>query len=786
MLEHLRTTMAFSKSFVKRVQTLDGDKWKAHIVNPMLYHFFSNSEKGQIGTIGLPFAAEELRFSAGLRTGVAAGLKCKRTDKPILDYFTIFGEDTFPISNFLEPSYQKSLVLNVETTTQQGNLAKYIAEKIDMFAGFVDAHKARGDGTDCKQTVQLFKQQIKGGTKAISYSSFDSIVDGDKVDFKLIVAGKWDAKTTDWNAINAHISENNAGDKRIIHVENISPGSWLLKTDTDCEFMVGQLDKQDILDLAAMYDASKSRMKVDTIEDKKVRFEFVDRMLWMITESAFDKLNAHMAYNSLKEFTSQHQNRTGIHHSAPSGAAGTISNISKIGSQTFDSGLTCEMFQIRMPLSTLAKLGRVERTIASKAGQESLQRLPDGNHCKKMAKAIEREKRFHLPVFAFLPSGTDVHPNNQTITFHGQHDSIPYQWLIVDGQHRMLSHYYLRKNSLTPADYTRLTEQFTIDICAYVPPQAADQAKIREAQTEIFYQINYLGKQPDSNLRIYHESHMLKRPSSFVWENEKTKDRHKMLAMRFFSHLNKTLHASNPAVFHDPVFDVLLTGQGMKISSLLTYLSPYFDFGTKFQKNGTNWDVVSRKNKSLHPTLNWKKKDNTMIWGEPNSTPYLAKKSIQGPHPSECDAELKQLAEDFVSWLKNLDVKKKPDGNDAANWADGIFSWITLEGAKSHYLAALWIIFVHDYGVKGTIHDGNLEVDKWKSTKITGTSFGISDTNQKAIGRAICRNPLWRPISRAQPQIKEIGKYIISVAGGYNFDATVIADAQTLDILNFA
>ena len=778
---------SFPKDFVKRVQTLDGDKWKEHVINPMLYHFFSNSEDGT-STMGLPFAAEELRFSKGLVTGVAGDLVCKVSDKPKLDYFVIFGEDAFPISNFSEhQSNQKSLVLNVETTTQKTNLPKYIASKIEMFATFVDAHESRSDGSDCKKTVELFQQQLKGNTKNISYSSFDSIVDGTKVDFKLIIAGNWDKKSDDWNAISAHISTV-SGSKRVQHVADISTGSWKVKTNTNCEFMIGQLDQQDVLDFAAMYDASKSKMAIIEPAEKKVRFEFVDRMLWMVTESAFDELNAHMSYNSLKEYTSLAANKTGIQHSAPSGAIGTISNISKIGTQTFDSGLVCDMYQIRLPLSTLARLGRVERTIASKAGEENLQRIPDGSHCKKMAEAIERKKRFHLPVFTFLPRGTDIHPTNQTIKFHGAHETIPFQWLIVDGQHRMLSHYYLRRDTLSPAEYTSITEDFEIDVCAYVPPVGADPAKIREAQTEIFYQINYLGKDPDQLLKIYHESHMLKRPSAFVWETgRRIKDRHKMLAMRFFSHLNKELNDANSTVFEDPVFDVLLTGQGMKISSLLTYLSPWFDFGTKFQKNTHGgWDVVSRKNKSLHPTLGWKRGRDTMIWGAPNCSPYLVKQCIQGPHPSECDAELKQLAKDFTKWLEYLDVKKKPDGHAATNWADGIFSWICLEGAKSHYLAALWRIFVHDYGVKGSIHHGNTEVDNWKTTKIGTTKFGISKTNQAAIGRAICRDSAWRPLTSASGQIKEIGKYIVTDTGGYNFDAAVIADGHTLSIAEFA
>ena len=118
---------SFAKHFVKRVQTLDGDKWREYIINPMLYHFFSDSEDGTSDTMGLPFAAEELRFSKGLVTGVGGDLVCKVSDKPKLDYFVIFGEDSFPISNFLEHnSNQKSLVLIIIAPKKTRGMILYI------------------------------------------------------------------------------------------------------------------------------------------------------------------------------------------------------------------------------------------------------------------------------------------------------------------------------------------------------------------------------------------------------------------------------------------------------------------------------------------------------------------------------------------------------------------------------------------------------------------------------------------------------------------------------------
>ena len=776
---------SFSKSFLKRAQTLNGDKWKEYLINPMLYFFLSGSEeKDQTGDgkTGHPFAASEFRLSESLWK-VGASSACKITD-PKPDYLTVFGNQAIPITNMegwlIEP---RSLVLNVETTTQQSSRAKYIAKKICIFAKIVDAHMARADGTSAKETIELLRSQTKGSGKDIPYDKFQSIDDGDKVDFRLIVATDWDKKILDWNAINTHIDDN-AGVKRVVLCAggDIHRGAWKVETDNGCEFLVGQLDMSDVFDLAAVYDAAHGgatpRIIVKEADERELRYEFTDRMLWSITESAFGLNHAHMAHHDLHQYSLPGQGKTGFQHQMLSGGAGSISAISELDKQKFDTGLECDMFQIRVPLGVLARMGRVERTIASRENKESLQRNPNGTHCRKMAQDLGRGKRFHLPVFAFLPKGTDINISNQTIVHSGP-DLVPYQWLIVDGQHRMLSRYFLRKGDLNPAEFQRLKNQFTVDIIAYVPPDSASDAKIRQAQTEIFYQLNYLGLDPNPNLKILHESHMSKRPSNWTWEDDmKTKPR--MMVMKWFTHLNKALNDKNGTVFLDPVFDVQLTGQGMKLSSIMTYLQKYFDFGVKFESDGAGgWRPKSRKNKSLHPVVGFKKSGDAVIWGVAGCTPYLAKNGRQGPHPSECDAELKKIADSFVTWLEELDVNIKPGGTAAADWVEGIFSWINLENAKSHYLAALFRIFVHDYGKEHTLHDSESEVSNWISTKIVTTPFGLTSNLRSKIGAAICRDPNWQTTTGGQGQIKEIVNHILD---GYNADAAVIAAGSSLTI----
>jgi hypothetical protein len=258
----------------------------------------------------------------------------------------------------------------------------------------------------------------------------------------------------------------------------------------------------------------------------------------------------------------------------------------------------------------------------------------------------------------------------------------------------------------------------------------------------------------------------------------KTKPR--MMVMKWFTHLNKALNDKNGTVFSDPVFDVQLTGQGMKISSIMTYLQKYFDFGVKFDSNGAGgWEPKSRKNRSLHPVVEFKKSGDAMVWGVAGCTPYLAKKGMQGPHPSECDAELKTIADSFVTWLEELDVKTKPGGGAAVDWAEGIFSWINLENSKSHYFAALFRIFVQDYGEEHALHHSDSEVSNWVSPKIGTTPFGLTSALRSKIGGAICRDPNWQTTTGGQGQIKEIVEHILD---GYNTDGTVIAAGSSLTI----
>ncbi len=144
---------------------------------------------------------------------------------------------------------------------------------------------------------------------------------------------------------------------------------------------------------------------------------------------------------------------------------------------------------------TLAHNCTVPRTVAN---SEKLQRPLDEKHLISMANSISQNKQ--LPGILTLFSNAEVLDDEN---FHGEkllYEKVgvsdrfrPYSIEVIDGQHRLFSHYW--------SD----SESQKCDVLIYYRVSGTDD-QITDAKAELFYDINYKSKTPSKLLALFHST----------------------------------------------------------------------------------------------------------------------------------------------------------------------------------------------------------------------------------------------------------------------------------------
>jgi len=212
------------------------------------------------------------------------------------------------------------------------------------------------------------------------------------------------------------------------------------------------------------------------------------------------------------------------------------------------------------------RMGTVLRLVSDYA---YLQRLPDGRHLAEMAQDLEAGGRFPTPVLCIPAPDNIVLPDRHVICQSGGSVVSPYQWHIIDGQHRAFSYYLVRPGAQNIQP---------LDINCYELASLNDKATIASA---LFLNVNYKAMKPPVDLALAHYAYATQWPSG-MWVARK---RGRMIAgdSQYYSSRVLASRFLLELSDGDTVFHSFFKYRGAKdrgktsIQSISTYLGQDFD-----------------------------------------------------------------------------------------------------------------------------------------------------------------------------------------------------------------
>ncbi len=122
-----------------------------------------------------------------------------------------------------------------------------------------------------------------------------------------------------------------------------------------------------------------------------------------------------------------------------------------------------------------------------------LQRLPDGAHLDSMAREVTAGGRFPTPVLCIPTGDVIIGTGASTIRHRGGAPVPPYEWHLVDGQHRVYCYYLVGPG----------THVQTIDVNCYSLTNENDKAVVASA---LFLNVNYKAIKPPIDLALSHHA----------------------------------------------------------------------------------------------------------------------------------------------------------------------------------------------------------------------------------------------------------------------------------------
>ena len=212
------------------------------------------------------------------------------------------------------------------------------------------------------------------------------------------------------------------------------------------------------------------------------------------------------------------------------------------------------------------RMGTVLRLVSDYA---YLQRLPEPVHLLQMAHDIQDGGRFPTPILCIPPDNIIVSHKNSEICHAGGAIVTPYQWHIIDGQHRVFSYYFVEPG----------TENIqALDINSYGLANPTDKPGVASA---LFLNVNFKALKPPVDLALAHHAYasqwpmgnwVAKRKGSST-EGDSQLFSSRILASRFLLELSS----------RDTAFGGFFKARGAKdkgktsIQSISTYLSKDFE-----------------------------------------------------------------------------------------------------------------------------------------------------------------------------------------------------------------
>lgn len=625
--------------------------------------------------------------------------------QPRLDFFSIIGKkgtDNHSVRGI--PSNQKDLniILNLEFSTNKGSALKQktFVEKTIYATKFVDAHHTVGRGTTIIDTVKRFRQQkpskLKPHDKKVKASDYDELnADEKKIRYYLIVIShekEKKLKKGDFqDSLNKEAKKHGLNDS--FDVKNIKvqdekrhwrkkEGGYLVITPNKEKIFVGQLTRSETVDLFLTI----KEIDIDNLPSGRRKALF-ERFLWTLTASALG-----ISDEDAVDCGAVCSTDTASHR----GKISPLDGYADLGPSPFEidgNKILAQVHQFKLKQSELVRMISVPRTIQ---GPSQLQRPVYSPHLKGMAQAIDKNKRFPLPIVVSMDgqSRIKLDGGGQSVQSERCPYTIvcPYGWEVTDGQHRIFSYYY-----------TTGTKDIEIDVHAYEFPTNTNPKDIRKAMGEVFFDINHRGLPPAKEPAMEYYARLV-RHSKNPWtfrtkfrdvQGEKQIHSSRLHAMRFLMELNKL------SMFQD-VFN--LTGvrgsEGYPINSILTNSTDYFEFAIDTDGEPRTsksiqekYQQTDKKGKSIAPTSTKRAvfPDKTTWKGFTKGPTNYA-----GPMPYDLvqTGFYELLTKDFVRFCQNIGLTKNPKNKtETLSSAKCIREWI--KNAGQSFFAGLLDFFVH-------------------------------------------------------------------------------------------
>jgi hypothetical protein len=128
-----------------------------------------------------------------------------------------------------------------------------------------------------------------------------------------------------------------------------------------------------------------------------------------------------------------------------------------------------------------------------------LQRLPEGPHLAEMAFEIEAGGRFPTPVLCIPADDNIVNVKDSQVCHTGGAVLSPYQWHIIDGQHRAFCYYLVKPG----------TKVQDLDINCYQLATPDDKGPIASS---LFLNVNFMSIKPPIDLALAHYAYVTRWP----------------------------------------------------------------------------------------------------------------------------------------------------------------------------------------------------------------------------------------------------------------------------------
>jgi hypothetical protein len=466
-------------------------------------------------------------------------------------------------------------------------------------------------------------------------------------------------------------------------------GAMIIKTPDNHTVIFQLLDLGQMADLLATidaiggteYDSTMALKKNQTLVNNGMNHLAYARILAELTKAASGEIDQVLLSQSPKIMIPLES----VHAELDPATKTYNPKFSKMG------GTNVETLRFEIKAEDLLMLTQVVRTV-SKTG--ALQRIPDKSHMHSISVDLGK-KMFVNPIVASTSQSVQIKRNsgNDFLEISGGTPVIPFNWDLIDGQHRVYANYYVPPGT-----------NAAFEVVLYRYPSAIGDDLKDKTNSQIFYDLNYRTKPADPEIALVRSAYI------DTWTGDwddydsvslNTVYSTRVLASRFLIELAE-LKGVLKGIFN---FRGLKSDESISLKSISTYFSDNFSFEARGRTSpgGHEQKSVLR----VYEFLGIKSKGVSVAFRPNVEYPNAAKGSPIGPSP-EYMAGIhfwEEATKDFNKFLDALDTNSNITKGRLREWTLG----------NSCIMPGIWQFYI-SYTISQTEIPTRNKGGKWAST----------------------------------------------------------------------